>query len=203
MLRRLLIVVLGLGLLGGCGMEVRRAQREEMIALESVHRTFNEPSHRVALATFEAMRNELASAEFSKDSEFRPGPKPRNPKAPLFADGKPLPPNFPAFWVEYQSSGKKISNLLTLGACHFVGKTRQGRNVTVELNFQPPEGTIVTVHIDGDDRSASKALLDQVNDRLANPASPPGSLEEAATLKAFFGGVASRESLPTLHPKVH
>jgi hypothetical protein len=179
-------------------MQMRKVQREELIALESVSRTYQEPSHRVALATFEAMRSELASAEFAKDSEFLPGPKPRNPNAPLFSDGKPLPPNFPAFWVEYQSSGQKISKLLTLGACHFAGKTRYGKPVTVEVRFQPPEGTTVTVHIDGDDRSASKVLLQVVEERLAHPANPPGSLEEAATLKAFFGGVDSREALPSL-----
>ncbi len=199
MTRRWWIVVLSLGSLAGCGMEMRKIQREEMIALESVSQTFPGPSHRVALATFEAMRADLASAEFAKDSEFLPGPKPKNPNAPLFVDGKPLPPNFPAFWVEFQSSGQKISRLLTLGGCHFVGKNKAGQAVTVEIRFQPPDGTTVTVHIDKDDRSASKVLLQTVGEHLEHPSYPPGSLEEAAALKSFFGGVESRESLPSLH----
>jgi hypothetical protein len=198
MFRRSWIVVLSLGLLTGCGMQMRKIQREEMVALESVNRIYPQPSHRVALAAFEAMRSELTIAEFSKDSEFRPGPKPKNPKAPLFKDGQPLPPNFPAFWVEFQSSGQKVSRLLTLDACHFVGRTKQGQPVTVEVKFQPPDGTLVTVHIDQDDKSASKALLQQLEERLAHPANPPGSLEEVATFKAFFGGVESREALPSL-----
>jgi hypothetical protein len=120
----------------------------------------------------------------------------------MFQDGQPLPPSFPAFWVEFQSSGQKVSRLLTLGACHFTGKTRQGQPVTVEVRFQPGDGTTVTVHIDDDgNRWASKALLDKVGDLLAHPTIPPGSLEEAAALKAFFGGVESRESLPSLQKR--
>jgi hypothetical protein len=198
MIRRTLIVVVALGAISGCGLQMRKIQREEMIAIESVTRSFPQAPHRVALATFEAMRAELASSEFAKNSEFYPGPKPKNPNAPLFKDGQPLPPNFPAFWVEFESSGQKVSKLLTLGACHFVGKTKQGRAVTVELQNQP-DGTTVTVHIDKDDiRTASKQFLEQVADRLAHPVYPPGSVEEAAMLKAFFGGVESRNALPTL-----
>ena len=185
-------------MLSGCGMQMRRLQEQEMVMMESVSRSYPAPSHRVAVATFEAMRRELASSDFSSDSEFLPGPKPKNPNAPRFTEGKPLPPNFPAFWVDYQAGGQRVSQLLMLGACHFKGKTRQGRDVTVDIRFTPGDGTVVTVHIDGDDRSASKSFLATVEDRLNNPSNPPGSLEEAAMLKAFFGGVQSRESIPSL-----
>ena len=182
----------------GCGLPTRKLQRAELIAMESVSRMYPVPSHRVALATFEAMRSELASAEFARDSEFFSGPKPKNPGDPGPSAGQPLPTNFPGVWVEYRAGGTKVDRLLTLGACHFVGKTRTGQAATVEVLNQPG-GSTVTVHVDGDaDRSVSKLLLDKVADRLAHPANPAGSPEEASTFKAFFGGVESREALPSI-----
>jgi hypothetical protein len=201
MIRRCLLVIMALALVSGCGMQMRKALREEMVEKESITRSYPYPSHRVALATFEAMRIELGASEFAKDSEFSPGPRSKNPQAPVFQDGQPLPANFPAFWVEFQSSGQKVSRLLKLSACHFIGRTRQGHAVTVEVLYQP-DGTMVTVHIDKDDtKSASKQLLETVSYRLDHPANPPGSLEEAATLKAFFGGIESREALPSLRKR--
>jgi hypothetical protein len=201
MRRCLIAVVVILGSTPGCGMAMRKMQREEMIAIESVSRSFREPSHRVALAAFEAMRSELASAEFAKDSEFFPGPKVKKPDGTELREGELLPANFPGLWVEWKSKGKPVTSLLTLGACHFMGKTREGHAVVVDI-LQQPDGTLVTAHIDNAaDKSASKALLEKVADRLAHPASPPGSLEEAATLKAFFGGVESREALPSIRKK--
>jgi hypothetical protein len=197
-MRHWLIVLLVLGSMAGCGMAMRKLQREELIAIESVSRSFPEPSHRVALATFEAMRAELASAEFARDSEFFPAPKLKKKDGSEPKEGQPLPPNYPGLWVEWKSKGKAVTSLLTLGACHFTGKTPAGQAVAVEVHAQP-EGTVVTVHIDNSgDKSASKALLDRVADRLAHPSCPPGSPEEVATLKAFFGGVESREALPGL-----
>ena len=195
---RCLIVVVVLGSMPGCGMSMRKIQREEMIAIESVSRSFPAPSHRVTLAAFEAMRMELASAEFAKDSEFLPAPKFKKPDGSEPKEGEPLPPNYPGLWVEWKSKGKAVTSLLTLGACHFKGQTRSGQAVTVEVQAEP-DGTIVTVHIDNSsDKSASRAMLDKVADRLAHPSSPPGSPEEVATFKAFFGGVESREALPSL-----
>ena len=195
---RCLIVVVVLGSIPGCGMAMRKLQREEMIAIESVSRSFPEPSHRVALAAFEAMRAELASAEFARDSEFLPAPKLKKRDGSEPKEGQPLPPNYPGLWVEWKSKGTAVTSLLTLGACHFAGSTRAGQAVTVEVQAQP-DGTVITVHIDNSsDKSASRALLDKVADRLAHPANPPGSTGEVATFKAFFGGVESREALPSL-----
>jgi hypothetical protein len=66
-----------------------------------------------------------------------------------------------------------------------------------------PEGSVVTVQVDKlGDRAFSQALLDRVAGRLAHPSSPPGSIEEAAKFKAFFGGVESREALPSIRKTV-
>jgi hypothetical protein len=197
-MRQCLIVVVVLGSMPGCGMAMRKIQREELIAIESVSRSFPEPSHRVALAAFEAMRAELASAEFAKDSEFFPAPKLKKKDGSEPREGQPLPPNYPGLWVEWKSKGKAVTSLLSLGACHFKGETRAGQAVTVEVQAQA-DVTLVTVHIDNSgDKSASRALLDKVSERLAHPATSPGSTEESATFKAFFGGVESRDALPTL-----
>jgi hypothetical protein len=183
--------LLGLALLPGCGMTQRKLQREEMISIESVSRSFHEPAHRVAVATFEVMKAELASAGFARNCEFFPFPTPKSPGASLPVKGQPLPANFPGFWLEYQAGDKSVSNLLILGSCHFSGQTHQGQAVTVEIQSQP-DGTIVTVHIDRADKSISRAFLEQVTGRLAHPSKPPGSLEEAADFQAFFGGVQSK-----------
>jgi hypothetical protein len=81
MIRRCLLVVMALTMVSGCGMQMRKALREEMVEKESITRSYPYPSHRVALATFEAMRMELGASEFAKASEFSPGPKPKNPNA--------------------------------------------------------------------------------------------------------------------------
>ena len=196
MCRCLIAVVFGIGLLPGCGRAVRKIDAESLEAFTTVSRTFSESSHRVALATFEAMRGELASADFAKDSEFF-HPNLTRPDGTKPKEGA-LPPNFPAFWLEWKNDGKPTHALMTLGACHFEGKTRDGRPVEVGVIFQPEE-TLVTVRVDKlGDRAVSQMLLDKVADRLAHPANPPGSLEEAATFKAFFGGVESREALPSI-----
>ena len=201
MMRRCLIAVavVVLGLMPGCGLGVRKKDEETFKAAVTVPRSFSEPSHRVALATFEAMRAELASAEFASDSEFSPVPLRPKPDGSKPKEGEVrLPPDAPAFWVEWKNREKTVNDLVTLRTCHYRGKTRDNRPITVNVLYSP-EGTLVTVLIDKlGDRLASNALLDKVADRLAHPASPPGSPEEAATLKAFFGGIESREALPTI-----
>ncbi len=201
MIRRCLIAVavVALGLMPGCGLGVRKKDEESLKAVVSVPRTFTEPSQRVALATFEAMRSELASADFASNSEFAPvplRPKPDGSK-PKESEVR-LPPDAPAFWVEWKNREKTMTDLVSLRACHYRGKTRDGRPVEVNV-LSTPDGTLVTVLIDKlGDRMYSMALLDKVTERLAHPANPPGSPEEAATLKAFFGGVETREALPTI-----
>ena len=199
--RGLLVAAVVLGSIPGCGMAVRKLDAESLAAATTVSRTFPESSHRVALATFEAMRGGLASAEFARDSEFASNPGLVKPDGTKPKEGE-LPPNFPAFWLSWKNKETSLRELVTLKACHYSGQARDGRPVQVDVLFQPPEGTLVTIRVDElGDRSFSHALLDKVADRLAHPSSPPGTPEEAATFKAFFGGVESREALPSIRKK--
>jgi hypothetical protein len=198
--RKLLAIIVALGPFPGCGMAVRRADEETLAAATTVVRSFPEPSHRVALATFEAMRAELASAEFAKNSEFSPSRLVRKDGSkPKEGD---VPSKFPDFWLEWKAAkGQPVRELVTLKGAHFAGKAQDGRPVEVEVVGQGLE-TLVTVRFDKlGDRMFSQWLLDRVANRLAHPSYPPGSIEEATAMKAFFGGVESREALPSLARK--
>ncbi len=72
--RGLLLVLVALGSMPGCGMGVRKLDAEALAAATTAVRSFPESPHRVALAAFETLRAELASAEFAKNSEFSPRP---------------------------------------------------------------------------------------------------------------------------------
>lgn len=187
-----------LGSMPGCGMAVRRLDEETLATATTAVRSFSESPHRVALATFEMMRAELASAEFAKDSEFGRGPSLNRRDGSKLKEGE-LPPNFPAFWLEWKGQdGKPSRALLSLKAAHFEGKMADGRPVEVGIAAQAGE-TLLTIRIDKlGDRMFSQYLAEQVANRLNHPAYPPGSREEAAAFQAFFGGVESREALPSL-----
>ncbi len=190
------VVLLALSPMAGCGMGVRKLDADALTAATTVPREFTAPPHRVALATFEAMRSELASAEFAGDSQFVPGPARRDGSKPKPGD---LPADFPAFWLEWTSQGKPVRELLGLRAAHFKGRTADGRPVEVEVVAQGPKVAQVAIRVDQlGDRMLSNRLLEATADRLAHPAAPPGSPEAAATYQAFFGGVESREALPSL-----
>jgi hypothetical protein len=190
-------VAVALGSMPGCGMAVRRADEETLAAATTVTRSFPESPHRVALAAFETMRAELASAEFAKDSEFAPTPRLVKKDGTKPKEGE-LPPNFPAFWLEWKNKGQNVRELVSLRAAHFAGKAQDGRTVEVGVVTQSGE-TLMTVRFDKlGDRMFSQYLMDKVTNRLSHPAYPPGSLEEASAFKAFFGGVESREALPSI-----
>lgn len=175
--------------LPGCGMGVRKLDAEALAAATTAVRSFPEPPHRVALATFEVMRVELASADFAGNAEFAPFPPPRNGE---------VPPKFPAFRLEWMNDGKPVRAWVALKTVKFAGKARDGRPVEVGVSSQSGE-TLVTIHIDQlGDRMVSNDLFDRVAQRLSHPPHPPGSPEEAATFQAFFGGVESREKLPSV-----
>jgi hypothetical protein len=198
--RCLLAVAVVLGSMPGCGMAVRKLDEETLAAATTINRSYPESPHRVALAAFEVMRAELASAEFAKDSEFAPNPGLVKRDGTRPKEGE-LPPNFPAFWLEWKNNGQPVRALVTLKAAHFAAKDDKGRPIEVGVVYQPGE-TLLTVHIDKfGDRMFSQWLMDQVANRLAHPAYPPGSLEEAMAFKAFFGGVESREALPSIRKK--
>ena len=202
MIRRgLLVVAIAVGsMMPGCGMAVRRADEETLAAATTVRRSFPESPHRVALAAFEAMRAELASAELAKDSEFASNPGLVKKDGSQPKEGE-LPPNFPAFWLEWKNDDRPIRALVSLKAAHFEGRAPDGRHVEVGVLTEGREA-VVTVRFDKlGDRMFSQWLLDRVADHLARPSYPPGSVEEAAAFKAFFGGVESREALPSIRRK--
>ena len=157
-------------------------------------RAFPEATHRVALAAFEAMRGELASAEFAGDSEFAPIPRPANPDGTR-SKVDDVPPDGGGFWLEWKNEGRALRERVTLRACRYQGRTREGRSVEVAV-LAEAGGSLVSVHVgEMGDRALSGVLLDKVADRLRHPVNPPGSDEEAASFQAFFGGIESREAL--------
>jgi len=196
--------------LPGCGLGVRRQVDREPLLIPGVNtRTYPELSHRVALATLEAMREELASADFAKGKEnafasaqgdikshLKPGQKlPELPKA-----GETLPAGFPYFWVEWsvKKGARKERQLVYLVSCEFEGKTRSGEPVKASVKNQPGE-TLVTMQVGQlADQVATRLLLDKIKERLARPLHPPGSPEEAETFVAFFSGSESRDAIPSL-----
>jgi hypothetical protein len=197
--RGLLAVALVFGsMIPGCGMATRRLDEQSLAEATTAVHTFDAPPHRVALATFEAMRAELATVDFAKDSEFAPVRPPKRPDGTTPKEGE-LPPDLPAFWLEWSAAGKPERALVRLTGAHFVGKAKDGR--PIEVNVTDHEGVIqATIRVDKlGDRRFSIYLFSKIDDRLNHPSYPPGSAEEAAALQAFFGGVASREALPSLH----
>jgi hypothetical protein len=202
MSRRCLIAVLvAFACLPGCGLGLRKMVGEPRIGAWTESTTHKEPPHRVALATLEAMRAELASADFAKgqDSEFAVARDLMRPGMKIPRPGEPVPADYPAFWVDWtaKDDGHKQRNLVVLVQAHFEGQTRDGR--PVQITVRRDVETVVTVKVGKHgDPKLSRLLGERISERLAHPLHRPGSSEEAETLRAFFGGVESREAIPSL-----
>ena len=108
-------------------------------------------------------------------------------------------PTSPAFRLEWTRDGQPERRLVMLRAVRFEGRARDGR--PVEVGVEAEEGQArVTIHVDRlGDRMFSGYLFDRLADRLAHPAHPPGSAEEAAAFQAFYGGVESRDRSAAAH----
>ena len=201
MLRRSLLAV-AVALMPGCGLAMKTMAERPHLFVWSESRTHPEPTHRVALATLEAMRAELASADFARDdgSQFAVASGLMQPGMKIPKPGEAVPPDYPAFWLDWTASnnGHRERQLVQLQLARFEGVTRDGRRVQVGVRKEP-ESTQVMIQVDKHgDAKLGKALLDRIDDRLAHPLHPPGSSEEGETLRAFFGGVDSREAIPSL-----
>jgi Protein of unknown function (DUF3568) len=199
--RSLLAVLVAVACSPGCGLAMRKMAGGPLLGAWTESTTHQEPPHRVALATLEAMRAELASADFAEgqDSQFSVASELMKPGMKIPKPGEPLPPDYPAFWVDWKAKddGHKERNLVILLQAHFEGRTRDGR--PVQVNILRDQLTIVTIRIGKHgDAKVGKALASRIDERLAHPLHPPGSPEEGATLRAFFGGVESREAIPSL-----
>ena len=202
---RSLMAILGLSILTGCGLAMRKMEGEPLWQVGTATRTFIEPSHRVAIAALEAMRAELASADLAADRDlaFSPADELCKADGSYPVEGElGLPPNHPAFWMDLPDRPglppRRIPARLL--STYLVGRARDGRPVEVAVRFAGAE-TLVTAHVGrAGDSELSKALFDRIADRLAHPAYPVGSRDEAEAFRAFFAGSATRERLPSLRP---
>ena len=199
--RCLLAVLVAVGCLPGCGLGLRKIAGEPRIGDWTESTSHKEPPHRVALATLEAMRAELASADFAKgqDSEFAVARDLMRPGKKIPRPGESVPPDYPAFWVDWtaKGDGHQERNLVVLIQAHFEGKTRDGR--PVQISVRRDVETVVTVKVGKHgDPKLGRFLGERISERLAHPLHPPGSAEEAEAFRAFFGGVESREAIPSL-----
>ena len=199
MFRRCLLAIAGLalGLVAGCGPVLRTAWKAER-AIGKVEAawmpnrldyTIYQPSHRVALATFEALKAELAEVkirkvELTQDKHFDlPDGKPPAPGSVV------IPNDYPACWLE----GLPIFNSPTLVNCRhvvFAGKTKDGQKVDALVRLEvvgSDQRTVVSVQVGGHgDATGSKNLIGKISERVLNPLTGPGSPEERAALKAAF-----------------
>jgi hypothetical protein len=173
----------------GCG-TMKLAQNGEPVWLHHrVDRTFVEPSHRVALATFEVLNAEFSSVnviaqELSQDSQFdRPDGTTPGPGEVA------IPATLPAFWLDGVNPSRPV--IVDFRYCTIAGKDREDRQVQVVVRSDPKSsnpGTVVSIQFGrrGDD-AAGFALLAKIAERAALPDRPPGSLEERKALQDLFG----------------
>jgi hypothetical protein len=199
MFRRCLLAVAGLalGLVAGCGPIVRSAWKIErgLLKVESalmpnrLDYTVYQPTHRVALATSEALKVELAevkirNVELTQDKHFDT-PEGKTPVPGSVV----IPDDYSACWLE----GLPISKSPILVNCRlvaFAGKTKDGQRVDVSVRLEivgSDQRTVVSVQVGGHgDSTGSKNLIDKISERVQNPSTRPGSPEERAALKAAF-----------------
>ena len=199
MFRRCLLAVAGLalGLVAGCGpvfrtaWKVERAMGKVEAALmpNRLDYTVYQPSHRVALATSEVLKAELAevkirNVELTQDKHFdTPEGKTPVPGSVSIPDG------YAACWLD----GLPISEGPILVNCRqvaFAGKTKDGQKVDAVVRLEiigSDQRTVVSVQVGGHgDARGSKDLIDKISERVQNPSTRPGSPEERAALKAAF-----------------
>lgn len=200
MIRRCWLAVAGLAfalaLSAGCGPIFRSAQtvdlavRKAELALmpNRLEYTVYQPSHRVALATLDVLKAELAEVEvhdieLSQDGNFNP------------PDGKKLEPgdvkipdDYPAFWVDGLSSTGPV--LVNCRSIDFEGQTRDGKAVVASVRLEivgSDQRTVVGAQVGRrGDTKPTKDLIDKIAERIQNPGSAPGSAEERAALNAAF-----------------
>ena len=182
---------LALALAAGCGSLMIGAMQGQPVWL--THRldwTVYQPSHRVALATYEALKAELdevkvVDIELTQDDHFNPpgGGMPR------LGDLK-IPDDYPAFWADGLNPNGPV--LVNCRSCDFAGKTKDGRKVEAVVRLEimgSDQRTVVSVQVGRKrDDKASKALIDKISERVHNqPILKPGSPEERAALNKAFG----------------
>ncbi len=199
MFRRCVLAVAGLtlGLLAGCGPVLRSAERIETALLKveaawmpnRLDCMIYHPSHRVALATAEVLKVELAevkirSVELTRDKNYDT-PEGKTP-AP---DSVVIPSDYQAFWLECLPVSRSPI-LVNCRLVKFEGKAPDGQKVEAVVRLEvvgSDQRTVVSVQAGGHgDNRGSHYLLARINERMQNPSTRPGSPEERAALKAAF-----------------
>jgi hypothetical protein len=199
MFRRCTLAVAGLalGLLVGCGPVIRtswkidaaRVKAEWALMPNRLDYTVYQPSHRVALATFETLKAELAevkirNVELTVDKNYDTS----EGKPPVLGEFE-IPKDQPAFWVEGLRH-TKAPLLVNCWKVTFSGKTKEGQKVEAQVRLEivgSDRRTVVSVQVGGrGDATGSKNLIDRISERAENPSVRPGSPEERAALKAAF-----------------
>jgi hypothetical protein len=189
--RRCVLGAVGLALaLAGCGTMKLAAKGEPVWLRHRLDWTVYQPSHRVALAAYEVLKEELgevkvANEELSQEDRFNVDGKTPNP-----GEVK-IPDDYPAFWMDSFDPAEKP----LLVNCRYVdleAKTKDDKSVEViirlEIVGKTEQHTVVSVQVGhkGDEK-LTKGLIDKISGRVQEPKSPPGSAEERAELTAAFG----------------
>jgi hypothetical protein len=195
MIRRCLLASAGLSLAlaAGCGTMMLASQGEPVWLLHRLDWTVFKPSHRVAMATFEALKGELAEVkivdeELTQDSHYNlPDGQWTLPKP---ADLR-IPDDYPAFWVD-GFGPKDQPMIVNCRSCVFRGKTKDGKRVDAVVRLEivgtSEQHTVVSVQAGrkGDEK-LTKGLIDRISEQLQHPKFPPGSTEERAALNLVLG----------------
>ena len=192
MIRRCLLAVAGLSmaLAAGCGSMMLASQGVPIWLRHRLDWTVYQPSHRVALATFEVLKAELAEVkivdeELTRDDHFN-SPDGKTPKP---GEVK-IPDDYPAFWLD-----EFLPGLPMIVNCRYVvieGKTKDGKRVDVVVRLEivsSDQRTVVSVQVGhkGEDDKITKKLIDKISERVHQPTLKPDSPEEHAALVAALG----------------
>lgn len=197
--RRCLLALAGpaLVVVAGCGPVVRSAWKVERAAQRvetaltpnRVDDMVYQPSHRVALATLEALRAELAEVkvrrvELTRDRHYdTPEGKPPAPGTVA------IPGDAAVCWLDGlpDAAGPALVNCQLVA---FAGKTKDGQKVDATVRLEvvgSDQRTVVSVQVGGrGDATGSRSLMDRIAAQLRSPATRPGSPEERAALRAAF-----------------
>jgi hypothetical protein len=192
MIRRCLLAVAGLSLAlaAGCGSMMLAAREGEPVwLLHRLNWTVYQPSHRVALAALEVLKEakltdvRIASDELTLDTHFNT-PDGKVPKPAAVR----IPEDYPAFWLDGFDDHPMIVNCRF---CSIEGKTKEGKMVyavvRLEIVGKSEQHTVVSVQVGrkGDEK-LTKSLIDKISNRVLEPKIQPGSPEERAALNDAF-----------------
>lgn len=195
--RSVVLAGLTLGLVVGCGPVIRTkwkverglARAETALTPNKLDYTVYQPTHRVALATWETLKADLAEArvvrvELTRDHHFDTS----EGKTPA-PEAVTIPPGHHACWVESPALAKEPI-LANCQLVSFEGKTKDGQAVEVEVRLEivgSDQRTVAGVQVGGrGDSSNSRLLIARISERLVNLAPRPNSPEERAAVRTMF-----------------